>query len=1474
MKKMRKIAALLLAGCMILQSPFESLAANSVSENEPEEMVAQESVIVTSDESVTVTSYDGIDRTGTTATISDNQAGVRLKIKDKQGEQVALTNAKVYFYYSYVHSSTTDYERMDLMTESNDEQGVYLIDKDKIYRDNENNPYRSGYLYVYLDNTEQDPKGYNYSLYVGGSLEAGDFQFTLGEISDVLLLSGEDGKCGIYLTIDGTASTEYKVVLSNESVYKPAYYNQVIDNPKVIGEDMLLLSDEGNGYYSFDYEAAITDGTFDYTDTFGNLYLYETDETRTDQYIAKISCSKFAGRDIRFNQNGATHVDLCSIRYEQGEIDAPVLPDSPSYVVRGTHFEEPEFQTMGEGEYSYYGTEYNVAGGYVLLGWADDAMSGQEVYTYNDHVLETMTLHPVFVSEGIWDEEEEECIGECPSDLKNVEPVTVNTKEALISETLDNSGNTKASYVILGQDMTITAEDHSTSYFGECSGVSLSKDTLIIPDGVTLTIDGGKLQTVITGNVSKIGTITVQKGGKLRILNKGYLSLGYGGTLKIQEGGILEIGNGMVSVDSLWNYGTIHSLYQENSSESSPYRMIVDETFYNGEEGIIQMESGILEIRNTIYTSNWNDEYRKKLFYTDHDAWRIRNYNKGKIQIEKNACFIYEGSSDDLFPSNCCTPFENLGSIIFTTSPNLSYYKACILDQGYFRNKGTFEMVYPTCSCNCVGDTEDMDDLLQCQDPAMKIRYEYFENKGTVSIDVSKKEGLGLITEGRNSRWNEIVNGEGATFTVKAGPDCVAYYGTDYSRLTNYGTFKTQNDGDISGIVNRAAMVCGSMIDNQGTIDNQGGIAFNYKGYNSMKGLSCVVSGNALTGPQSYLGSFNFQNANEDGILTTSMCVGNVTKHFDDNYSHSFILPFGGKTVAVSATAKGYHDYSGTLTTEADRASWLGKVDEDGYLRCSYQYTMKSDGSSTEDPKEEEKEKPSVTFRQIEKMNLFYSTESEKGIGKIQVNAPGDNLLSVEAAEGSSPHFTVDYQNGVIYVTPSDLIPRKADQSVDIGKVNKKLILYLNFSGYEDAIEESLSLQMVSVAPKLALSQTTITVFPELGINSQEISIKDLTTKQVLSPLDGFESTITSNQSSITAEWTDDSKIKISYSGNAKKTKFELTLKEKGASKDIKLSGSMVCAELPTIVLSGRSFILNCNQGNEGEKGSGNRLICKNATVPIDSVEFEGKNDASAQALSENQIVFHYDAENAVLYAACKDRTLKKATYSFLITPAVMDGDQKHSLKKIPVTVRVIDKVAAVGFSGKGKLDILNPDNVTGTTYRVSLKNISGLLAGATLTGTDAERFVVEIQNDKVVISAKEGATYQTGKKYNVYVLTELDNGALIKSNLLKISAVQTKATLVPSQKTMTIYQKNITSGYGKGLGFSIICKDSAITLNEDSISMQTVSGFEYNSTSQKLMITDTSIKTGTYTLNFTASCTNAAENAAPMKARVKVVIK
>ncbi|MDE6404544.1 MAG: Ig-like domain-containing protein [Lachnospiraceae bacterium] len=519
---------------------------------------------------------------------------------------------------------------------------------------------------------------------------------------------------------------------------------------------------------------------------------------------------------------------------------------------------------------------------------------------------------------------------------------------------------------------------------------------------------------------------------------------------------------------------------------------------------------------------------------------------------------------------------------------------------------------------------------------------------------------------------------------------------------------------------------------------------------------------------------------------------------------------------------------------------------------------------------------PVYKVKQARKLNLFYKNDESL----LQIDT--DETLTRLECTGLAD-YSIEKRDGCYYI--------RAEKGATLKSV-KKGNLKLYFSGWQGSYATSFTASVEKKAPKLTWDTAKVTLYPQAGIQSMWIGIKNPEAISWASV--HVEKSSGKAKGNYTLE-VDREKGGLLLSGKnlnqADSFKMQILLSdtEKWAEKETVSHTLQVKVNMgqPAIALENKTLQLNADAAYRGYDAAATAVKWKEGgALSTDqgvrvSVYCDPK-DAKAKALVQNsQVVF--SVKNAQVSVRLNNKAVNTGTYKYIVQAA-----KNGQIWKTPLTLKVVNTAPekAVKMTAKGSIDVLNRDG-SFMTLTPSLKAVSGEFVisesrEVKLTGRDAHLFRAGWSEDgkTIELRAKRNETLVTKYQYTVTPLLTLRN---INGETEEIAAPAVKFKLKQGSVKVTALPQ--TGLMYSGAYNSVEIDMNAVLKGADAPEIEKVVltgntdafSYVYNKDGKgTLTMKDTgrAVKGKSYSLQFKVSFAEQADNMKPVTVRCKVKVK
>jgi len=430
--------------------------------------------------------------------------------------------------------------------------------------------------------------------------------------------------------------------------------------------------------------------------------------------------------------------------------------------------------------------------------------------------------------------------------------------------------------------------------------------------------------------------------------------------------------------------------------------------------------------------------------------------------------------------------------------------------------------------------------------------------------------------------------------------------------------------------------------------------------------------------------------------------------------------------------------------------------------------------------------KPSVTVKQSEKLNLFY-TDSEV---ELLVSVKDMVISHVEFDDTSTASFyevsSFDPATGLMTIGLTDAY---VDKEV---KLDTSAKLLVHPEGGGNPIAKTFTISTTTVKPSLALTSASSIINTAIDTydRSTVFSIYNKSTGEILQ-LDNYDVSVQAAFAETPVLEGDSVKLTLAGTSGGTAT---VKVQHHNWAQEIELTHKVtVQTVLPVPVLGSNTLKIN-RLFPEITAQTTVKLNQSNHQIDEEGISFESTGKTQAIRNEAGKISLRYQ-DGVITAAIDEDNLPKNGTYEFRYTVLLADGVTYLPAKTIKVTIA--SAAPAVSISAKGALDTMDPNS--SIIYTVNkLTNIPGIINDVTLEGEDAEKFSVvlgEVGSKPVAVltmaSQAELATNKTYKLKLVFeVKTETEDGIVTHEVATNISfKVKQSALKFASVPVVKLYQ-------------------------------------------------------------------------------------
>lgn len=410
---------------------------------------------------------------------------------------------------------------------------------------------------------------------------------------------------------------------------------------------------------------------------------------------------------------------------------------------------------------------------------------------------------------------------------------------------------------------------------------------------------------------------------------------------------------------------------------------------------------------------------------------------------------------------------------------------------------------------------------------------------------------------------------------------------------------------------------------------------------------------------------------------------------------------------------------------------------------------------------------PKVSLKQASKINVFYTNSTSD----FTISTTKGEISDITINEKETDNFTCTYDpltnKGTIL--QKDNIPLKKDGSVNTSKLDKTISITVHFAERYQPMNLNIKVSVINKAPSMAFTPSSITIYPTWNNTYSDVSLYNKTTQTT--DTSTAYSDILSKTAGISLTPNSDGTFRIQYDGKKTK-KLKVQLKRENWRKSMTLSISVKVAK-PKATLSAKTITLNTNQIGEASPYPITSSLTGNTAFKLTTALVEGSNKLAKNAL-ENGTLQIETCEDGSLKANLQTvdgLIMKNGSYKLKVTPQIKTTDGIHALKAVTLTIKVTNKQPSITFSGKAKIKLSKPENISYSTYKTKVKNVTANVTDIKLIDGNSLNFTVTYLGEgKFYITAKDIGLLEKNKKYTIPLEIWLDNGTkVIQSVKIKV---------------------------------------------------------------------------------------------------------
>lgn len=413
--------------------------------------------------------------------------------------------------------------------------------------------------------------------------------------------------------------------------------------------------------------------------------------------------------------------------------------------------------------------------------------------------------------------------------------------------------------------------------------------------------------------------------------------------------------------------------------------------------------------------------------------------------------------------------------------------------------------------------------------------------------------------------------------------------------------------------------------------------------------------------------------------------------------------------------------------------------------------------------------KPSVTLKQVSKLNLFYKDAD----AQIQVKTGKEIPEKIEQINvvQEEPHFEITFteEGG----TWSGTIHPVGVTAQNYKKVNKKIELRFRFKDFADDFFVKKTFNVGSVYKKAGLTSVPSEnmIYLTMGNEEAVFHIMEKTTKEVLVPGGAGNTAIkleTGMENKVEMQTVTGSQDITFRLPGEKSLTVKTMVSHDNWQEPVKCSFKLtVNKKMPSLALEKTKITLN-----SGEAGKEvivlKAFTGKNEKISIarlKEADISGSNAASQKLLNDGKISICPQKENGIRYLkiCLNDSNIKNGTYKFKIYGWCMSGESIRKMSPATLSIVITNKKPSVFLKAKGKINLKDLKG-SAITYTPKVSNVNGVIEDAVLCGPYASAFQLVREGDgSYQLRLKENTGLGKGS-YKLYFVFYLNNGIRIES--------------------------------------------------------------------------------------------------------------
>lgn len=389
--------------------------------------------------------------------------------------------------------------------------------------------------------------------------------------------------------------------------------------------------------------------------------------------------------------------------------------------------------------------------------------------------------------------------------------------------------------------------------------------------------------------------------------------------------------------------------------------------------------------------------------------------------------------------------------------------------------------------------------------------------------------------------------------------------------------------------------------------------------------------------------------------------------------------------------------------------------------------------------------KPSVTIKQSEKVNLFYTAGSVNSNGALTVSSKQAKVTLTQVNADNCAYRIRASKTGYDIILKSD--------KTDLAKKQNKLEVKVSYSGYKSVYDKIVTIKVATenVAPKLVVEADNSVFNTNLGINQTELRFLDRNTNVYVTGADvKLVENALSNQNFKLTDVNGVYTLSTTKSGTAK-----ISVQDADWTREIVLNKKItVTAAVPKATFV--AVTLNTMPEVAGLEVASSKVTIKDIKdYTVRDISLKGKNAAADELMQYLNYEMTVDDEGVNLLNVSLNQELPVTANGTCKFRGAYTYDVTFTLNKMTnmkATVKLtLAPTATVTTKQSGSIDLINR---TGSAVNVTptLKNLNGRIIGVVLDDDASNQFeaVWDSAKNAAVVTAKEGIDMKRGGKYKI----------------------------------------------------------------------------------------------------------------------------